>query len=193
MKRIVFSIASAVLLLASSVFAQEQGPAGATTEPPVWKASELGEFIASRMVAPSWVDVEGDAAAYGGVEPAELRLQLQVIEAHAVGQALKQPFQAEVARDAFMSFFKKRYPPEEQEPIRLGLQMWGIAYSGAVGLGDGDEAVTLGHIRRVFGNSLEIEQTEELSGRGVALWSKTLSEAIAICTSAQRQAIVVAN
>jgi hypothetical protein len=191
--RVVIAV-SLLLLCSLTAIAQEStSPAPPAAQKPVWRASELGHFIATRMPPPNWEDVETDAATVEGVNALDLRLQLQVIEAHAVGQALREPFQASVARDAFMVFFGERFPAQDQEPIRLGLQMWGIAYSGSVQEGRGDESVTLTHIRRVFANSLEIDKSEALAARGSDLWRKTLAEVIATCHAALREAVVVPN
>lgn len=183
------------LLTPRGAVAQQEPPAvrpqpARTADVPVWRPAELGRYIVEQMASPIWSD-ESDKSA--GVDRAALRLELQVIEAHAVGQALKQPFAPAIARQTFKEYFVLRFAQEEHDRINAELKKWGIAYSSAIELAAGDDSRLLGYISHVFANSLDIEESSDLAVWAGRLWQSIVDSVSATCQRAIRQAVVVAE
>jgi hypothetical protein len=166
-------------------------PAAAKTlEAPVWKPADLGRYIVENMASPIWGD-DSDRAT--GVDRAALRLELQVIEAHAVGQALRQPFAPAIARQTFKEYFVLRFEEDERVRINAELKKWGIAYSSAIELAAGDETRLFGYISNIFANSLDIDESSDLAVWASTLWKRIVDAVSATCQTAVRQAVVVAE
>jgi len=185
---------SATALLVPAARAQAQGTAPReirpTQEAEVWKAVELGHHVAAQMPEPYW---ETGSAPSPGTDAAVLRLQRQVLEAHAVGQGLTVPFARKVARQAFKGYLEKRFTPEQQEAVLAGLEKWGIAYSSAIELAAGDEDQLMGYIRHVFANAVEIDKGAPEVVEAAPVWRAIKDAVASYCSETVRHVIVVAD
>jgi len=157
-------------------------------EPPVWKAVELGRHIAEEIPEPFWETAQAPAE---GIDPDVLRLQRQVIEAHAVGQGLRKPFPAKIARQAFKGYLDDRFGEEEHAAVRGGLQKWGIAYSSAIELAAGNDEELMGYIRQVFANAVGTDKASAEAAEASAAWRGIVALVERICDETMRRAIIV--